>query len=455
MKTWRSWQAYCTKRYDVLIVLGITLLVFSLSGFFAGQKAIERSAHVEAIAHLRQGLALLQTLPETPQRLQREVDMYIALGASLIAVKGYAASEVHETYTYARQLCAHLEDSQRLFPVLRGLHGYYTNHAELQTAQELGERLLTLAEQVQDAAMLVPAHAALGRTLFWLGATAAAHAHFTQGIALHNPQQHHAAAFLYGEDVGVICHSYAAWTLWYLGYPDQGLAQSQHAVTLAQQSAHPFSLCFALSRAVVFHQLRLEMQAAQKCAEATIVIATEQGFPQFRAFSSLLRGWALAHQGQAQDGIAQIEQGLTAYHATGAEVGRPYSLGLLADVHGTMGQPEAGLTVLTEALSLADTTGAWWYESELYRLKGELLLQQNADNQAEAENCLQQAIAIAQKQSAKSWELRAATSLARLWQQQGKRQEAHDLLTPVYNWFTEGFDTADLKDAKALLDKLA
>jgi predicted ATPase len=210
-----------------------------------------------------------------------------------------------------------------------------------------------------------------------------------------------------------------------------------------------------LNWAAIFHQLRREGRWTQEHAEAATLLAKEQGFPDWMAFSAILRGWALAHQGQAQAGIEQLHQGSIAHRATGAEILRPYWLALLAEAHGTLGEPEAGLTVLTEALKRVDTTGERWYEPELYRLKGELLLQQSSDNQAEAENCFQQAIAIAQHQQAKSLELRAATSLARLWQQQGKRQEAHDLLAPVYNWFTEGFDTADLKDAKALLDELA
>jgi predicted ATPase len=204
----------------------------------------------------------------------------------------------------------------------------------------------------------------------------------------------------------------------------------------------------------VFHQLRREVRAAQEHAEAAISLAKEQGFPLVMAWSSILRSWALAQQGQAKEGLAQLHQGLTAWRATGAEALRSYFLALLADVHGTLGKPEAGLAVLAEALTHVDTTGERWYESEIYRLKGALLLQQSSDNQAEAENCFQQAITVARSQQAKSFELRAATSLARLWHQQGKRQEAHDLLAPVYHWFTEGFDTADLKDAKALLHEL-
>jgi predicted ATPase len=421
----------------------------------AGQSAVQRSAHVEAIAHLRQGLALLQTLPKTPECSQQELRLLIALGASLRATKSYASPEIKETYSRARQLCHHLDNPQQLFPVLRGLHGYYNNHAELQTAQELGEQLLILAQQVQDPTMLLSAHRALGITLCWLGAVAAAHMHLAQAIALYDPQQHCAAAFLvYGDDAGVVCHSFASWALWYLGSPDQGLTQSHEAVILAQQIVHPYSLGYALSAAATFHQLRREVRTAQECAEATISLCQEQGFPFFMAIGSMLRGWALAQQGQVRDGIEQIHQGLIAWRATGAETGRPYFLSLLAEAHGAMEQPEAGLTVLAEALTLVGTTGERWYESELYRLQGTLLLQQSSDNQAEADACFHHALDIARTQQAKSFELRTATSLARLWQQQGKRQAAHDLLAPVYNWFTEGFDTADLKDAKALIEEL-
>jgi predicted ATPase len=410
----------------------------------ASQSAVQRSAHVEAISHLTKGLELLKTLPETSQRLQREVDMHIALGASLFATKGYAAPEVGETYMYAQQLCQHLEDPYQRFPVLRGLWSYYLVCAELQTAHALGEQLLTLAQQVQDTAMLCVAHRALGSTLWFLGAVAAAHMHFAQGMALYDPQQHRVYAFLHGDDAGVICHSYAAWTLWYLGYPAQGLTRSHEAVTLAQQLTHPFSLGWVLSVAAIFHQFRREAHCAQECGEAVLSLATAQGFAQWRAYGSMLRGWALMHQGQVQEGITQLTQGLTAQRATGAAVLRPYFLTLLVEAYGTLGQSEAGLTVLTEALPLTDKTGARWHEPELYRLKGDLLLHQSSDNATEAERCFQHALKIARNQQAKSFELRAVTSLAQLWQQQGRRQEAYDLLAPVYNWFTEGFDTAGL-----------
>jgi predicted ATPase len=291
--------------------------------------------------------------------------------------------------------------------------------------------------------------------LLLLGAVASAHTHFAQGIALYDSQQFRTAMFLYGADAGVICHIYASWTLWYLGYPDQALARNDGVVTLAQQIAHPFTLGSTLNWTAMFHQFRREARWTQERIEAVISLAEEQGFLLWSAMGAILRGWALAQQGKVQEGIEQMHQGMQAFRATGAEYLRPYLLALLAEAHGTMGEPEAGLAVLTEALTLVDTTDERWCEPELYRLRGELLLQQSLDNQAEAESCFAQAIAIAQSQQAKSWELRAATSLARLWQQQGKHREAHDLLAPVYSWFTEGFDTADLQEAKALLDALS
>ena len=421
----------------------------------AAQRAVERSAHVEAISHLRTGLELLQTLPETPERTQCDVDMHIALGISFIVTKGLAAPEVGEAYMDARQLCQRLDDPHQLFPILHGLWHYYCGRAEHRTAHEFSEQLLDLAQQAQDSVMLTAAHRAVGATLFWLGAVTEASTHCTQGILLYDSQQHSALTFLHGGGTGVLCRIYTAWTLWSLGYPDQGLVRSGEAVTLAQQMAHPLSLSIAWGATAMFYQLRREVRAAQERAEAAISLATAQGFPIWMAFGSILYGWTLVHYGQAQEGIAQITQGLMTYRATGAELGRPYLLALLAEAHGTIGEPEAGLDVLKEALALADTTDERWCEAELYRLKGELLLQQNSANQTEAEACFHQAIAIAQNQQAKSFELRTATSLARLWQQQGKRQEAHDLLAPVYNWFTEGFDTADLKDAKMLLDTLS
>jgi predicted ATPase len=407
----------------------------------AAENAGRRYAHREALAHLTKGLGLLKTLPATSERHQQELRLHLALGASLIATQGYAAPEVEQTYTRARHLCQHLQDPQQLFPVLRGLWVYYLTRAELQTAQALGTYLLTLAEHAHDSAMLLEAHRALGATLLYLGTGASALTHLEQGMGLYDSRQHGALTFRYGDDTGVVCHSIAACALWSLGYPAQGLARSHDVLRLAQQHAHPLSLGFALGWAAVVHQYRGEVQAAQKHAEAVISLARDKELPFLRAFGAILRGWALAHQGQAQEGIEQLRQGVMALQVSGIEIARLYFLALLAEAYGTSGQPAAGLAVLVEALTRLDTTRDWWYAPELYRLKGALLLQQSADNHAEVQTCFHAALDVARLQQARSLELRAAMSLARRWQQQGKRTEAYELLAPVYGWFTEGFDT--------------
>jgi predicted ATPase len=421
----------------------------------AGQHAIQRSANLEAISHLTKGLELLNTLPDSPKRTQHELDLLITLGPSLMAIRGYAAPEVEQVYARARELCRQVGEPPQLFPVLWGLWYFYFVRAELQTARELGEQLLSLAQRIQDPALLLVAHRALMGPLLHLEELGSAQAHLEQGVALYDPQQHRSLGFLYGRDPGVDCRSYAAWALWYLGYPDQALAMITEALTLAQELAHPLSLVFALNCAAALHHFRREDQPAQARAEATIILSTEQGFPFWLAWGTILRGWVLAEQGQGEEGLAQMRQGLAAFRATGAEVDQPYFLGLLAEVYGKVGQAAEGLMVLAEALAAVQNTGERFYEAELYRLKGKLLLARSSENQAEAEACIRQSLDIARRQQAKSLELRTAMSLSRLWQGQGKRTEARQLLAEIYGWFTEGFDTADLKEAKALLEELA
>src|SRR5262249_49179906 len=254
----------------------------------AGQQALERSAHAEAIAHLHTGLTLLTTLPETTERVQHELALHLALGAALIATQGYAASAVGQTYTRARQRCQHLEDPRQLFPVLRGLWNFSFVRAEYQTAHALAEQLLPLAYQGEDPAAHMAAHRALGSTLFGLGHFATALAHLEQGIALYHPQQHRAQAFVYGEDTGAVCLIRGAWALWLLGYPRQALTRLHEAVHLAQDIGHPFSLAFALADAAIVHQHRREAQAVQTCAEATITLARDHGFAYWLAFGTIL-----------------------------------------------------------------------------------------------------------------------------------------------------------------------
>ena len=420
----------------------------------AGQRAIQRSAYAEAISHLTTALALLKTLPDSPERTQQELVLQTTLGPVLMASKGYAAPEVEKTYARARELCQQMRETIQLFPVLWGLWQFYLIRGELQTARQLGKQLLSSAQHAQDPDLLLKAHDALGATLFFLGEFSPAQAHMEQGIALYDPQRHRALVSLYGGDSGVACLYFVAWSLWMLGHPDQGFKMIHEALTLVRELAHPFTLAEAVASAAVFHQYRRERQVVQEQAAAAIALSAEQGFLFWLAAGTFLRGWALTEQGQDVEGIAQMRQGLGAQRATGAELVRSYFLALLAEAYGKVKQAEEGLRVLAEALAAVAKTGEHSYEAELHRLKGELLLRQAVPDEPQAESCFRQALDIARRQQAKSLELRAAMSLSRLWQEQGKRQEAHDLLAPIYGWFTEGFDTADLQEARALLAAL-
>ena len=437
----------------------------------AGQRASQHSAHVEAINNLTRGLELLNTLPDTPLRAQQELMLQITLGPALQATKGPAAPEVERVYARARELCQQVGETPQLFPVLWGLWLYFNARGELRTARELGGRLLTLAQSLQDPVLLLQAHHALWTTSFYLGELASAHEHTEQGIALYDVQQPSSHGFLYGgHDPGACCQVLGALILWSLGYPDQALQKSNEALTLARELSHPYSLVITLACIAVFHQLRHEGQLTQRRAEAVVTLSVEQGFPFWSAWGTILQGWVLTEQGQREEGVAQIRQGLAAYRAIGGEMMRSQFLALLADVHGKMGQADEGLIALAEALAAVDKTGERRWEAELYRLKGELTLQKFQissskfsvteprplipDPQGEAEACFLKAIKIACKQQAKSLELRATMSLARLHRNAGRLDEARTMLTDIYGWFTEGFETADLKDAKALLDEL-
>jgi predicted ATPase len=298
----------------------------------------------------------------------------------------------------------------------------------------------------------------MGQTLFYLGEFAPARAHLDKGIALYDPQQHRSHVFRYGHDGGVACLCHVIEVLWCLGAPDDALQRGHETLTFARELSHSPSLAFALFYTAMLHQFRREAPTVQEQIEAVITLSTEQGFPFWLAMATILQGWVLAVQGEGEEGIAQMRQGLSAYQAVGSAFLRPYFLALLAESYGKSVQIEEGLTVLAEALGIVERTGERWWEAELHRLRGELLLAQAGVEKPSveaAEACFQQALTIARCQQAKSLELRAAMSLARLWQHQGKRAAAHQLLAEIYGWFTEGFDTVDLQEAKALLEELA
>src|SRR5262245_14085283 len=420
----------------------------------AGALASDRSAHLEAISHYSAGIALLRPLPETPARLQQALLLYIACGAALQMTKGQAAPEVEHAYTQAHALCQQLGETPQLVPVLVGLWRVCIVRPQLHRAREISETLLRLAHHAHNPVLTVIAHYALGVTGFWLGALPAARLHLEEGIARYTADQRRALAFRTGQDPGVACRLFAAGTLWLLGYPAQALAHVHEALALAHELSQPYSLAFARFGAAMVSQFRRDVPAMHEQAEAAVALSTEQGFTLWGALGTSLHGGALAMQGRGEEGMAQIRQGIATGRSTGAAVTVPYLCTLLADVCDHVGHPEDARQALAEAHTLMEQHDERYWEAEIHRLRGVMLLRQMGPPQAEAEACFQQALTVARRQEAKSLELRAAMSLSRLWQRQGKRAEAYALRAPIYGWFTEGFDTADLQEAKALLAAL-
>jgi predicted ATPase len=404
----------------------------------AGQQALQRSAYPEAVQHLSMGLALLATLPETPARAQQELDLQISLGPALRATKGTGAPEVEQTYARARALCAQVGDTPQLFPTLWGLYQLYLTRGALPTAQEFGEQLYRLAQRAAAPMSHLEAQEALGTTLFYLGDYATAWTHLEQGIALIDTAAQQAHVLRHDTTAPEArCLAMAAHTLWCLGYPAQAMQRGQEALALAQTLAHPYRLAVAQHWMAWLHQRRRDVLGVRERADALLSLATAQGFPTWVGYGIFWQGWTLAAQDQGEAGLAQMRQGIAAVWATWQALSRPF-----------------GLVLLAEALEALETNAPGDMRAEAHRLQGELLLRQPAPDAAQAEVCFQQALAVARHQQAKFWELRTALSLSHLWQQQGKRAAAYELLAPVYGWFTEGFDPADLQEAKVLLEEL-
>ena len=420
----------------------------------AGDRAVRLSANQEAIAHFDRGLALLENLPQTIDRDRQELALQIALFAPLAGAKGYGAPELGQAYTRAQELSERAGEPGQVFLVLYGLWGHNLVQGDMKIARELAEQSLALAGKLQEPAFLLEGHRMTDETALYSGEWIAARRHVERTLSLYDPQLHRAHASVYGQDPGVASLSHGAWILWYLGYPDQALKMAREAKDLGEESSHPFSLGFALCYVAGIHQFCRDRQRVEKLAEAAIRLSTEQGFALWLAMATVLRGWALANRGQSEAGIAHMRQGLADYQAIPQNLHQPYLMALLAEAYGQVGQPVQGLTLLTEALALVEQGELRYYEAELYRLKGELLLMQGEEAAAVEAN-YRQSMDIARRQAAKSLELRAAISLGRLLQQQGKPDEARQVVAEVYDWFTEGFDTADLQQARALLDALA
>jgi predicted ATPase len=411
----------------------------------ATRNAARVFAHQEAVALARRGLTLLERVGASPERDRLELRLQTALGLQLQVTDGFAAAEVERAYTRARELWERAPEVEPLYPILWGLWLFYKVRSELAKAAELAGQLFTLAERQRDPALQLQTRQALAVTSLCLGEPTETCRHMEEGSALYDPRRHEGQAFSYGQDPGAACLAFGAVALWLLGYPDRALERSRRALALAEGQGQPSSVVLARHFAAMLHQCRREPELARRHAEAVMAISHEQGFSFWLAGARVLRGWSLAVEGKATEGVAELREGLAAWAATGSETYRTYYLGLLAEALARAGRSEEGLSELDEALALVERTGERLYEAELHRLRGELLLQWHGlQGRDEVEGSFRRALQMARQQSARSLELRAALSLARL---SGERQGLAELCRS----FSEGLDTPDLREARALL----
>jgi predicted ATPase len=422
----------------------------------AGEHALRQHAYREAADHATRGLDSLAALADSREHTRQELALQVTLGSALTATQGYAAPEVAGTYARARELCAQVGDTPQLLPVLLGVGRFYVVRGEFQTARDVGTHLLTFAEAARDPVMLLAAHNALGVVSLYAGDFEAALRHLERGIALSRASDQSSTRSHPFRLVppGVTCAIHAAWTRWMLGYPDQAAARAHDALALARSLDHPFGRSYACHLAAGFHQWRREHQAVRELEDEALAHDTEHGFGLLLTVGLIQRGWALAERGQAEAGLAQMQEGLARHRQIGAAVLVPAALALVAETQQKLGRPTAGLSAVAEGLTTAQQSGQHYWEAELRRLMGALTLQADPSATGAAESHFVRALEIARRQRARSLELRAATSLGRLWAATGNVTEALALLSGVYGWFTEGFDTADLTEAKSLLDEL-
>jgi predicted ATPase len=419
----------------------------------AGENARWRHAYLEALTALRKGLTLLATLPESPARTQDELTLLLSLGELLIAAKGLAAPDVGDVYVQAQRLCSQLGEPPQRFQVLQGLCRFHVNRAQLPAADALAQELTDLAHRQPEAGPVLAGQVAMGTVALFRGDFVAARAHLEHYVSCRDAPQPSAPP-LYAEDCyrRVTCLAFLMQGLWALGYAEQAQQRRAEALALAQQCGDPASLAYVHLYGAVLAQFGRDAATTAARAEALMALATAQGLAHRVVHGRLLLGWALAMQGDAVAGVTHLQAGFEGLQQTGHKLYRPYFLGLLAEAYGQAGQPEAGVTVLTEAVALVAATEERWWEAEVSRLRGALLLQLPRPDVGQAEGCFLRALEVARRQQAKALELRAALSLSRLWQQQGKRDAAQQVLAPVYGGFTEGLDTTDLQEARALLE---
>ncbi|WP_026619679.1 class 3 adenylate cyclase/predicted ATPase [Ensifer sp. WSM1721] len=423
----------------------------------AGQQAAELSANAEAIGHLMKGLDVLKSIPASRRRDELELNLQTALGMPLIATKGYGAGETGAAYSRAHELCERLScsDKQR-FPILYGQWAYNGVLGKWSKGRQLAEQFVAQAEHGADLAMKVVGHRILGLSLAHLGDLRAGREEIEQALSFFDPHQHRVLAFRFGQDQRVAGLAYLSVILWLSGFPDRASHAMDCALEEVGEIKHLNSrgYLFAWGAAILAH-FRRDAAAVRRSADALISLCEEHGLLMWLAYGRVFRGWASGAQGRPSESISEITQGIADCRATGTLRDAPYHLSLLAETLHRVGKTEAALEALQDALGFVAKTEERWWEAELYRLKGELLLSLATSDPTEAEPCYRSAIEVAQIQGAKMLELRAATSLAHLWQNQGKCAEAYRLLAPVYEWFSEGFDTSDLKEARSLLETLA
>jgi predicted ATPase len=417
----------------------------------AGQQALQSSANREAASHATKGLEALHALPETADRTRLELTLQIMLGAALGATQGYQA--VDHVYARACELARQVGSAPELFPALWGFWYSQLAQGDIHRSQALAGEFLAQSEQQDDQLVRAVGHRMVANTAWWAGELIVAREHSQLGLSLYGAQSHRAGEVSYGQDSGVCCGWIGALTTWVLGYPDQAVRTMDETLARARELAHPFSVAQVLLFSAQLGQLRREPHAALEQAEAALALCAEHGLDAYGTWSLLPRGWARAQLGDVAGGIADIRSALEGRLATGTRAVLPRFLASLGEAYGIAGQIDQGLDAVEQAIRTVEENDERLYESEAYRIKGELLLLKRVPDFSGADACFRQAIDIALRQQAKAWELRAATSLGRLLRQRGDAIATRSVLAPVYGFFTEGFDTADLQDARALLEE--
>jgi predicted ATPase len=422
----------------------------------AGKLSAARSAVHEATAQLRRGLGLLEGLPETREHNQLELDIHITLVSALMAGKGPADPEVFAALERTNRLVTETEavGTPLHFFVLWGLWVSTFNAGAMAAALEHAANFLSVAQSQPSSGPLLIGHRILAHSLMYSGDYRAALAHFETAVSLYRPEEHRDAAFRYGTDMGVSAFVYLSLALWHRGYPDQSARAADRALAYSRELGHAHTLAHALGLAGMAAVFARDVATVYTRSNDCVALATEHGFAHWAALGRVLLGWADAQQGEATTGIARIRDGMAAAEAAGTRLTTPFYLTLLAEALALAGKIEEGLAALDDALATAAASGERGWDAEIHRLRGELTGRLPHPDPAKAEDLFRTALAIAREQGTRGYELRAATSLARLWREHGRQGEARDLLAPLYGSFTEGFDTADLKDAKALLDQL-